>query len=81
MTRCHFRKTARSLGVTRSVEFCLGMYVLVAAVRVAQRGQGAQTAIARLYYGAKMVIAVEMDIWQLDTLPTMAVMRDLIQTV
>lgn len=57
------------------------MYVLVAAVRVTQRGQGAQTAIARLYYGTKLVIAVEMDIWQLDTLPTMAVMRDLIQTV
>jgi hypothetical protein len=53
----------------------------VAAVRVARRGQCAQTAIARLYYGVKVLIAVEMDILQLVTLPTTAVMRDLTQTV
>lgn len=28
MTRCHFRETERSFGVTRSVKFCLGMDVL-----------------------------------------------------
>jgi len=57
------------------------MDVLVAAVRVARHGQGAQTAIARLYYGVQIVIGVEMKISQCPTFPTTGIMRDLRQTV
>jgi hypothetical protein len=53
------------------------MDVLVAAVRVARRGQGAQTAIARLYYGVQIAIGVEMKISVCATLPTTAMMARL----